>query len=166
MALPKPYLCRDCGLTDPTFFYPRTKSRCKRCSSAAHLAHLAANPEAKRRNHEKAAQWRVDNPIRFRWLQARARSKRKDLDFSITEDDITALYEAQDGLCAYTKLPMSLDFNTGAHSASVDRIDSDKGYTLDNIVLCCAIVNTMKNDMSVPEFKTIIQCLYENMIPS
>lgn len=34
---------------------------------------------------------------------------------------------------------------------SIDRIDSNKGYTVDNTVLCCYAVNLMKSDLSVDE---------------
>lgn len=46
---------------------------------------------------------------------------------------------------------------------SVDRIDSSKGYTEDNIVVTTGIVNTMKLDMSIEEFKEQIKLLYNNM---
>ena len=46
---------------------------------------------------------------------------------------------------------------------SVDRIDSSKGYTEDNIVVTTGIVNTMKLDMSIKEFKEQIKLLYNNM---
>lgn len=45
----------------------------------------------------------------------------------------------------------------------VDRIDSSKGYTEDNIVVTTGIVNTMKLDMSIKEFKEQIKLLYNNM---
>lgn len=34
----------------------------------------------------------------------------------------------------------------------LDRVDSAKGYTSDNVVPCCARCNLMKNKFSVPEF--------------
>lgn len=46
---------------------------------------------------------------------------------------------------------------------SIDRIDSSKGYTEDNIVITTGIVNTMKLDMSINEFKEQIKLLYNNM---
>lgn len=46
---------------------------------------------------------------------------------------------------------------------SIDRIDSSKGYTEDNIVITTGIVNTMKLDMSIDEFKEQIKLLYNNM---
>ena len=46
---------------------------------------------------------------------------------------------------------------------SIDRLDSTKGYTEDNIVITTNIINTMKLDMSIEEFKEQIKLLYNNM---
>ncbi len=63
-------------------------------------------------------------------------------------------YAKQNGLCFYTGEPMTL---TGyAHDdnfATVDRIDSTKGYVDGNIVFCLSIVNKMKQNMSLAQFK-------------
>jgi hypothetical protein len=34
----------------------------------------------------------------------------------------------------------------------IDRIDSEKGYDYDNVVLCCAVCNRMKLNYSVEQF--------------
>lgn len=41
------------------------------------------------------------------------------------------------------------------YRASLDRIDSSKGYTKDNVQLVAFIVNYMKNALSESEFLTI-----------
>ena len=46
---------------------------------------------------------------------------------------------------------------------SIDRIDSSKGYVEDNIVITTGVINTMKLDMSIEEFKEQIKLLYNNM---
>lgn len=165
MPARKPHHCTDCGTTDPTLFYPANKSRCRKCVSAKNLARLEANPAAKELNKSRAARWQRDNPVRFRWLQARHRARRKCLDFSITEVDITTLYAAQEGKCAYTGALMTMDCSEhNRNSASVDRVDCSKGYTVDNIVLCCSIVNTMKNNLSMVEFREVIRLLHERLL--
>lgn len=43
--------------------------------------------------------------------------------------------------------------NSGAYVYNgVDRVDSSKGYELDNVVPCCSTCNYMKSDLSVDEF--------------
>ena len=39
----------------------------------------------------------------------------------------------------------------------IDRINSDKGYTIDNCVPCCAQCNHMKLDYTTEEFLTKIK---------
>lgn len=43
----------------------------------------------------------------------------------------------------------------------IDRINSNKHYSLDNIVPCCKYCNTAKNIMSVDEFKQWIKRVYD-----
>jgi len=42
----------------------------------------------------------------------------------------------------------------------VDRIDSTKGYTLDNVVTCCGICNKAKYTLSTAEFSAWIERIY------
>ena len=44
-------------------------------------------------------------------------------------------------------------------SVSLDRLDSSKGYIPGNVVLCRAIVNIMKSDLSEAEFSQTILAL-------
>lgn len=44
----------------------------------------------------------------------------------------------------------------------IDRIDSNKGYTISNIVSCCKICNIAKHDMSSKEFYEWVQRINKN----
>lgn len=60
-------------------------------------------------------------------------------------------FDAMPLICHYTK--RELTFEVGHYnSLSLDRIDSTKGYTKDNVVFCCKIVNMMKLDIDVKDF--------------
>lgn len=71
-------------------------------------------------------------------------------------EDILEIYNKQNGLCAISKVPLTcikIPKTTKVHTnLSIDRIDSNKGYELDNIQLVCAIINTMKLNLSMDEF--------------
>lgn len=41
----------------------------------------------------------------------------------------------------------------GLHYSGIDRIDSTKNYTKDNVVPCCRICNYAKSNMNIEEFK-------------
>ena len=47
---------------------------------------------------------------------------------------------------------------------SIDRVNSSKGYTRDNIVITTTNINTMKMDMSLDTFKYNIEILYNHLI--
>lgn len=70
------------------------------------------------------------------------------------------LWDTQDGKCAISGLPMILDTATGSatkkipkhpYKASLDRIDSNKSYTKDNIQFVCMSINYMKNEFGNKE---------------
>lgn len=43
----------------------------------------------------------------------------------------------------------------------LDRVDSNKGHTPDNVVPCCYRCNQAKNDMATNEFFSLIKMIYE-----
>lgn len=45
----------------------------------------------------------------------------------------------------------------------IDRIDSNKGYLMDNVVPCCTHCNRAKMDRSVEDFKKWIKLTYNNL---
>jgi len=83
-----------------------------------------------------------------------ARSKLK-MSETLDEAFVLALFEAQNGRCAITNLPMTwgaegLHSNSGERrgtNISIDRIDSNVGYELNNIRLVCDRVNKIKSSM-------------------
>lgn len=72
--------------------------------------------------------------------------------------DIRELYAKQDGKCYYTGIQMELMTNlkNDPRIMSCDRKDSKKGYTKDNVVLCCLGINHLKGRHS-------IEYMYENL---
>lgn len=77
-----------------------------------------------------------------------ARSRGLALEISIA--DAWNKFEQQNGKCKYTGSTLSL--SKGKRTASLDRIDNQKGYTIDNIQWVHKRINIMKNNMSEPEF--------------
>lgn len=60
--------------------------------------------------------------------------------FEITVDDIHKLWKKQNGLCYYSKIPMVTQ-TCSNWQASLERLDNNNGYVIDNIVLCCLEFN-------------------------
>ena len=80
--------------------------------------------------------------------------KYKNIFNDLNIDFLMYLWEKQKGLCALTGIPMTYKFYEGRVNTnlSVDRIDSAKGYSKDNVQLVCMAANQMKNDLSMCEF--------------
>lgn len=99
----------------------------------------------------------VTNPERLCKTTKIGALKRK-IDFTLTSQDIQQLWNKQRGLCAYTSMPMVWDIGHKL-KISVDRIDSARGYTPDNIVLCSKTVNIMKQRLSVSELQDFAKAI-------
>jgi hypothetical protein len=91
---------------------------------------------------------------------------KRNLDVKITESDIVRQFEKQKGLCALsgTKLTFNYKNKNKLTYISIDRIDSKKGYTLDNIQLVCGIINKMKSDLSNDKFVSYCKSIYYGML--
>lgn len=96
------------------------------------------------------------NAIRKRSDIEKLNIARKNVSSDITVNDLYDIWKKQDGVCVYTgvKLILKNKRNTKEHNnfvASVDRIDSSKGYTKDNIQFISRTANLAKHTMSHEE---------------
>lgn len=87
----------------------------------------------------------------FRQLCQYKKEARKD----INEDMLLEILERQEYTCALSGMELTcvrakgVTFRT---NASIDRIDSNLGYNIENIQIVCNVVNKMKQDLSMEEF--------------
>ncbi len=89
------------------------------------------------------------------------RSKKKIL-FNITIKDIWDKYILQDRKCFYTGISLYWNFCKERGNASVDRIDSNKDYTVDNIQIVHKDVNIMKQSLSSDFFIYLCSLISRN----
>ena len=90
-------------------------------------------------------------------------SKNKGRDINISIGDLIELWEKQQGRCFYSNIPMSFDGVDQYRTVSLDRMDSTKGYVHGNLVLCCTIVNIMKNNMPAEHLLAWCQNIVHHM---
>lgn len=97
------------------------------------------------------------------WSNIMANSKNRNLKLEITPDDIYEKYIQQNKKCALSGLDISLTFDPKTNTVSVDRIDSKKHYTKDNIQIVHKIINQCKMNLSDNDFYKFCKSVYFNL---
>ena len=99
------------------------------------------------------------SPFRSLIRNIKNRCKNRKTKYYITVEDIKELWDKQKGMCFYSGLKMNLPPTSNGfkgrplmENCSVDRIDSDKPYQKDNIVLCCYGANLGKGIWNAEEY--------------
>lgn len=133
-----------------------------------------ANKRSREKNHTKHYQDQKDrrNQLKGRlqmlYQSAVKRAKLKDIDFSITCDDLLELWIRQDGKCAVTNMEMSLKAGTrefiNDFAVSVDQIIPKGGYTKSNLQLVCRAVNQIKWNRSEESFFFWVEKIYYSLL--
>jgi hypothetical protein len=119
---------------------------------------------------KRADELRAQKRLRpFEWLYnlLATTSKRRSLEFSLSYEDFVSL--TQKTWCQYCGERVkwkeySNNRSTEGYGYNLDRKDSFRGYTADNVVACCGTCNQAKNDLSLDEFKEWIVKCYDRLI--
>jgi hypothetical protein len=150
--------CRKCFLyKDITSFYndPKLLNRSgkgRECKSCQKLR--------KQKYWRLREEFNLDTQLRYLLYGCRQRAlghtnstKYKGTSVNITFEDLLNLYYKQNGKCAISGIEMTYIIGGGYkyNNISIDRIDSNRGYDLDNIQLVCSQVNMMKGTLTYNE---------------
>lgn len=114
------------------------------------------------RSHQKYLDGR-----RRLWHDYKGAAKRLGREFTLTEEQFFEIVQRSCTYCgrkdtnaithkSYNTLGVNRDI---FYYTGVDRKDSSKGYTIDNVTSCCIICNRAKNALSEEEFREWIQAL-------
>ncbi len=160
--------CRKCGIDkheENDFFLIKRKTgeyrdtRCKDCVNAEQKAWQNSFVETHGMTHRtllrsKSLAGYFQSIIR----SIRARSKQKGFDnVDLTAEYLVELYEKQQRKCALTGWKMTTTVGQGNvfSNVSVDRVESSKGYTKNNIQLVCRAANGFKNSLTTKQFVSL-----------
>lgn len=101
--------------------------------------------------------------LQSRFLCARDRSKRKNIQFNITKEYLKELWDKQNGKCAISGIEMTFEQYKGRipTNVSIDQINPKNGYTIGNIQLVCMAVNQMKSDLKIDELYKFCSAILE-----
>jgi hypothetical protein len=134
--------------------------KCKKCNKET--IHRLVNDKRKSKSYYSCSLCLERNCRTYRkkhwpkYLAQKANTRKRKDSIIITKEHIENLYEKQKGICAISG--KNFDIESKWLRPSLDRIDSDKGYQLDNIQLVTWIVNHTKGNLSDDEF---IQMCYD-----
>lgn len=175
-------VCRVCGETKLLTEFAKSgkkngsgyKTHCKACAAKKLYEWRQSNPEKAKQqdrrwynnNKDKV---KIKNQRRYTNLTldekltqlVKTASDRKKVKCFITVEHLHDVWQKQNGLCAYTKLPLTSEAHQ-LNTVSLDRIDSDKDYIVDNIQLVCVPINRMKLDMTEEQFVEFCQLVAQH----
>jgi len=113
------------------------------------------------RNFNKIGRNYFKKYIRF----SKRRANYKKIEFNLTESYLRDIYKKQNKKCAVTNIPIYLLYfsekDTLANSASLDRIDNEKGYIKGNVRFVCLGINYMKNRRADSEVFELLDKILE-----
>lgn len=92
-------------------------------------------------------------------------AKKKGINCNLNVKEIWDLYIKQNGRCAFSGIPIyfrRINTNRQKRTASLDRVDSDKDYTIDNVVWVHKDINFMKNKFNIDSFKRICKLVADH----
>jgi hypothetical protein len=87
-------------------------------------------------------------------VNAKKSAAKRQQIFLLTVNDIVACWNDQLGVCAYSGRQMTLDAGQ-LHTVSIERIDSQIGYTPANTILVCQAINRMKSNFAFEDFYSL-----------
>lgn len=101
------------------------------------------------------------------WSHIMRQAKKRNLDVTITANDIWNLFLLQNRKCALSGVPIDLKYTSKDQqekTASLDRINPQLGYTLDNVQWVHKVVNKMKWDLKNENFITLCKQINQHEI--
>ena len=155
----KNWLTKDCFSKDNTSLHGNRGGLCRQCK------HCQKEHYVQQRAHllnDDDAAWRYK--LQQALKGTRRRSKIKNTYNDLDLEFIMYLWAKQNGKCAITGLDMTYKFYEGRvnTNVSIDRIDSSKGYTKDNVQLVCMVANQMKNDLTQSQLLDLCRMIITN----
>ena len=93
---------------------------------------------------------------------ARKAAIKRGNEFEIDIPDIVEIWKYQKQICAYSGREMTLK-SAKSNSVSIERIDSNIGYTKKNTILVCWAINRMKSDFSFDEFFELCKSVTQHL---
>ena len=136
------WLCRcECGEQHTAIGSHLRNGKTTECRKCA-----LANRGIKRRRHSTG-----DMPKTF-WDSVVRGANSREIDIVITAEEAYSVLEDQEWKCALSGVDIRFRTKGRENTASLDRINSDKGYVVGNVQWVHKVVNFMKRDLDQQTF--------------
>ena len=123
---------------------------CAKESARSHYSQNNTRSRISKNNYTHYDETQKQILSRLKNLTTKARLRTK-WDHNIDFEYLYELWVKQEGRCAYSGLPLSLEANQ-LETLSLDRINSKIGYQKGNVQLVCSMVNRMKQEFCESDF--------------
>lgn len=151
--------CRcTCGKEKLVWFTHLIRNKTKGCNACANIG---AKSKCWKGVGEISADWWRSHVTRG-GTKLRMSNRNKVIEIHITMEEAWQLFLKQNRRCALSGVEISFPkTNASNGTASLDRIDSAKGYELGNVQWVHKTVNLMKNKLAQDEFIEFCACITE-----
>lgn len=137
--------CKACRLRTKQAWYEKNKQK---VAEQAKDRYLSSHDENKALARTRSKQYKKHRGLSWSLLlSVKARAKKREYDFDLVEADIVVPV-----VCPILGIPLVQEVGERTDNyPTVDRIDSSKGYTKDNIMVISWRANCLKRDASLHE---------------
>ena len=90
---------------------------------------------------------------------AKTSAKTRGINYSLTKSDKDILCNRIPLKCPILGIDITVGNKRNNNSLSIDRIDNNKGYELDNLMFCSYRANSLKSNGSIEEFEALVKFL-------
>jgi hypothetical protein len=127
-------ICNTCHTPKEDNEFRGTRKRCKKCNDKLHWKYAKKNP------------------VKIMLISARQRAKRDGIEFSLVDSDVVI-----PEICPVLGIKLVAgDRHNHDFAPTIDRMDSSRGYTTDNIVVVSHRANRIKADATIDELTKIV----------
>lgn len=118
----------------------------------------------KRMRFQESANWnsQAKNVTGMYYHKIKKCAEKRGLEFCLSREDLDEIFEKQNGKCKYLNEHLFFECSGKKGNASLDRIDSSRGYTKDNVQWVHKDVNVIKWDLPHDRFIKICKTISEN----
>jgi hypothetical protein len=168
---PYVYCVCSCGAKESVQLTGLLNGRTKRCGICNSKDIKAPQPPVLRHDRNHSYKGTKDISGEYFSHVLHGANKRK-IEFLVSIQDLQDQWNKQQGKCVYTNIELQClktstrkflpsAYENLSHKASLDRIDSNDGYTKENIQWVSSTVNVMKSRLSNDLFLKIVGIIYK-----